>query len=190
MNVETLREKNQEFIKRMNEIDPDFFSKLQEGQKPEFFMISCSDSRVSPSVITGMPLGKMLIHRNVANQVSHDDESLATGLYYALHYLKVSYIIIIGHTGCGGIDAAWNEYEDEEMKSWLSHIQDSLPRKGDGACSSKSLATHNVLAQVENMKSHPVYLEHGHNVPVIGMVFDLTNGELQFVTSEMIKAIN
>ncbi|WP_257009721.1 carbonic anhydrase [Evansella halocellulosilytica] len=185
MTADILKQRNREFVKHMNEVDPDFFSKLKEGQSPDFFILSCSDSRVSPTTITGMTLGSMFIHRNVANQVNHRDDSFSTGLYFALHYLKVSYIIIIGHTGCGGVEAAWGESKDEKLQPWLSHIQESLPmEEKNKSFSSRDLSIQNVLSQVENMKNHPIYMEHGQGIPVIGMVFNLGTGELEYVTEE------
>ncbi|MGX4670367.1 carbonic anhydrase [Cerasibacillus sp. JNUCC 74] len=105
MDEMNLIKNNEDFIRKMQEEDPDFFRHLQQGQHPEFFVLACSDSRVSPSAISQMKLGNMFIHRNIANQVSNNDDSFSAGLYYALVHLKVSHIIIKGHTECGGIHA-------------------------------------------------------------------------------------
>ncbi|THG88660.1 carbonate dehydratase, partial [Alkalihalobacillus alcalophilus ATCC 27647 = CGMCC 1.3604] len=110
-----LRKKNEEFIQRIKEQDPTFFDELKKGQTPEFFVLSCSDSRVSPSVITQMPLGHMFVHRNIANQVVTEDESFSASLYYALKHLKVKKIVIKGHTDCGGVKAAWLENDEQEL---------------------------------------------------------------------------
>nr|WP_276541065.1 carbonic anhydrase [Salipaludibacillus agaradhaerens] len=62
-----------------------------------------------------MPLGRMFIHRNIANQVSTHDESFSAGLYYALTHLKVKSILVEGHTDCGGVKAAWHGNGEENL---------------------------------------------------------------------------
>ena len=55
--TEKLIHGNQEFVERMLQEDPDYFNHLKQGQNPEIFLLACCDSRVSPSIITGMPRG-------------------------------------------------------------------------------------------------------------------------------------
>jgi carbonic anhydrase len=177
-----LRERNAEFIKAIKENDPCFFDKLKEGQTPEFFVLSCSDSRVSPSIITKMPLGHMFIHRNIANQVIANDESFSASLYYSLKHLKVKKIIIQGHTECGGIKAAWENNNEPELKGWLDCVREGLPHIESPAISMEELSKLNVQSQVERVLQHPVYLKYGEDVAVIGSLFHVESGELEPVT--------
>ncbi len=177
-----IRKMNEQFIKSIRGNDPDYFEKLKQGQTPEFFVVACSDSRVCPSVIMQMPLGKMFIHRNIANQVNVDDESFTASLYYALVHLKVEKIIIEGHTDCGGVKAAWNEVGDVELAGWLNKIKAGLPEKNEQCTLTlDELAKENLLKQVENVKNHPVYIRHGLNVEVLAALFHVESGELEWV---------
>lgn len=106
--------RNENFVETLEQIDPDYFQNLSQGQHPHCFMLACSDSQVSPSVVTQAPLGTMFVHRNIANQVNSDDESLNAGLYYALTRLHVNKVIVKGPTGCGGIAAAADGLTDPE----------------------------------------------------------------------------
>ncbi|MDT8862210.1 hypothetical protein N0O92_18530 [Alkalihalobacillus sp. MEB130] len=57
-----LRKRNEEFKRKIKDYDSTFFDELKKGQAPQFFVLFCSDSRVSPSVVTQMPLGHMCDH--------------------------------------------------------------------------------------------------------------------------------
>ncbi|WP_173917555.1 carbonic anhydrase [Halobacillus sp. Marseille-Q1614] len=175
-----LVEGNQLFSSKILEQDPAYFEDLQAGQSPDYFVISCSDSRVSPSVISNSPLGTMFVHRNIANQVRKDDDSLAASLYYALVHLKVKKIIIKGHTGCGGVAAAQGGNEEPHLKGWIKGIKEGFSSQGYSADNDlQELVKANVKAQVEQMKNHPVYKEYGGNTEVAGYLFDLGSGKLE-----------
>ncbi|WP_216828494.1 carbonic anhydrase [Alkalihalobacterium elongatum] len=178
-----LKKMNKEFVRKIKETDPAFFEELKKGQTPEFFVLSCSDSRVSPSVITQMPLGHMFVHRNIANQVDIKDESFSASLYYALKHLNVKKILIKGHTDCGGVKAAWAGLNDEELQGWLLNIQDSLPQnKNEKEVSMDELTKINILKQVARLKEHPIYIKYGTAVEIIGCLFHVESGELERVT--------
>jgi carbonic anhydrase len=177
---EVIEENNRQFVNRIKEEEPNYFDELKKGQHPDYFVLSCSDSRVSPSVITNMPLGHMFIHRNIANQVSTHDASFSAGLYYALAHLKVKFILVEGHTDCGGVKAAWQGNDEGNLRTWLSYIRKSLPEKDEvNKLTEDNLAKINVLKQVENLKNHPVYKTHGQGVEIIGSLFHVESGELE-----------
>lgn len=177
-----LKRNNEKFIRRIKEEDPNYFENLKKGQTPEFFVLACSDSRVSPSVITQMPLGEMFIHRNIANQVGVSDESFSASLYYALVHLKIKKIIIKGHTDCGGVKAACNHVNDKELISWLSKIRGELTNiDRHEHLSLDELAKENVVNQMNNLKHHPIYLKYGQSVEILGALFHVDSGELEWV---------
>jgi carbonic anhydrase len=184
MELFELTKNNEEFIRKIKETDPDYFEKLKEGQTPEFFVIACSDSRVSPSVVTQLPLGAMFIHRNIGNQVNLNDESFTASLYYALVHLKVKKIVIKGHTDCGGIKAAWKGVEDLELSGWLNKIRTNLPVK-DINCklTLDELAKENLKSQMKNLETHPVYEKYGQDVEILGALFHVESGELEWVNT-------
>lgn len=169
----------------VEQVAPDLIEELSQGQQPGCFVIACSDSRVSPSVITQAPLGSMFVHRNIANQVAADDASLTAGLYYAIKKLGVKKIVVKGHTGCGGIAAAvGGEPPVPELEGWLSGIRQSLAptlaAKND--LSADELARANVLEQVRRLQEHPVYKAHGQGVAIEGYLYHLGSGRLELVT--------
>jgi carbonic anhydrase len=104
--------------------DPDFFTRLEHLQSPEFLWIGCSDSRVPANEITGTQPGEIFVHRNIANMVVHTDLNLLAVLEYAVHHLKVKHIIICGHYGCGGVKAAMTNHNLGIINKWLRNIKD------------------------------------------------------------------
>ncbi|MFT3846057.1 MAG: carbonic anhydrase [Lacibacter sp.] len=105
--------------------DPAFFDRLAHLQTPEFLWIGCSDSRVPANEITGTQPGEIFVHRNIANLVIHTDVNLLSVLEYAVTYLKVKHVIVCGHYGCGGINAAMSNRDYKQvLNMWLRYIKD------------------------------------------------------------------
>ncbi|TCT03256.1 carbonic anhydrase [Aquabacter spiritensis] len=99
------------FRARFYEEAPSLMRRLvDKGQAPATLMISCSDSRVDPAILSGAKPGELFVVRNVANLVPAyrpDDGLHGTGaaIEYAVRDLKVDHIIVLGHAHCGGIKA-------------------------------------------------------------------------------------
>lgn len=105
--------------------DPNFFSRLEKIQQPEFLWIGCSDSRVPANQITGTLPGELFVHRNVANLVVNTDVNLLAVLDYAVNHLKVKDVIVCGHYGCGGVKAATTNHDYKlVLNMWLRNIKD------------------------------------------------------------------
>ena len=115
---------NREWLESKNEKDEEFFKKYLSVQNPEFFYIGCSDSRVPANMITGLDVGDLFVHRNIANMVSNNDLNIMSLIQYAVEHLKVKHIIVCGHYGCGGITAAMEEQQHGLLDNWLRHIRD------------------------------------------------------------------
>ena len=178
-----LLKQNESFVQSVEEHE-EWFRALTKGQSPDVFMLACSDSRVSPSIITNAPLGTVFIHRNIANQIDLEDKSFAASLYYALHVLKVKEVAVKGHTNCGGIQAACAGVQDEEIANWLDNVQDAIESKQqEGERDLDELAKHNVLQQVERLKNHPVYQKYGENAHICGYLYHMETGQLEKLTS-------
>ena len=106
LDLEKLLLNNRNWADQKNKDDPEFFKKISKGQSPQFLYIGCSDSRVATNEITGLQLGDLFVHRNVANLVVASDLNFLSVLTYAVEHLKVKHILVTGHYDCGGIRAA------------------------------------------------------------------------------------
>ncbi len=143
-----------------------------EGQRPREMVISCCDSRVHVTSIFGAESGEFFIHRNIANLVpayepdgNHHGTSAA--VEYAVTVLKVSHIIVMGHSNCGGVRGCYDMCEGqapelEETSSfigrWLDILRpgyDGLPTSGSQEARIRALEKRAVLVSLENLVSFP-----------------------------------
>ncbi len=122
---EKLLRENKAWAKEKIEDDPQYFNRLAHLQTPEFLWIGCSDSRVPANEITGTQPGEIFVHRNIANVVDNTDVNLLSVLEYAVNQLKVKHVIVCGHYGCGGIQAATSNHDyNQVLNMWLRNIKD------------------------------------------------------------------
>jgi len=119
-----LLERNRAWAARLRVHHPDFFVELAEQQAPRYLWIGCSDSRVPATDITDLKPGEIFVHRNVANVVVHTDLNCLSVLQYAVEALKVEHVIVVGHYGCGGVQAAYAGKPLGLIDNWLRHVQD------------------------------------------------------------------
>jgi len=121
---EQLFANNRSWVAERNAVDPGFFGRLAQGQTPRYLFIGCSDSRVNANEITGTQTGEMFIHRNIANVVVHTDMNLMSVLQFAVEVLQVEHVIVCGHYGCGGVQAALEHRYHGLIDKWLRNIKD------------------------------------------------------------------
>lgn len=116
-------ENNKKWVENKLELDPQYFKRLASGQKPPLLWIGCADSRVPANEIIGAQPGEVFVHRNIANMVIHTDMSMLSVLDYAVNVLKVKHVIVCGHYGCGGIEAAMTNKSIGLIDNWIRHIK-------------------------------------------------------------------
>ena len=176
---------NRAWSQRMQEIDPQFFSRLSQLQSPEYLWIGCSDSRVPANQIVGLLPGEVFVHRNVANVVVHTDLNCLSVIQFAVEALKVKHIMVVGHYGCGGVKAALHDERIGLADIWLRHVQDVRDKHLADVQVLSEEAQHdrlcelNVLEQVANVcQTHLVrdaWLR-GQPLTVHGWIYGLKDG--------------
>lgn len=119
-----LLENNKKWVKTKLDLNPDYFNKLSQGQQPPLLWIGCADSRVPANEIIGAEPGEVFVHRNIANMVIHTDMNMLSVLDYAVNILKVKHVIVCGHYGCGGVNAAMTNQSVGLIDNWIRHIKD------------------------------------------------------------------
>jgi carbonic anhydrase len=122
---ESLLEGNKKWVAATLAEDPNYFERLSAGQKPPVLWIGCSDSRVPANQITNTLPGDIFVHRNIANVVVHTDMNMLSVLDYAINVLEVEHVIVCGHYGCGGVQAALGNKQFGIIDNWLRNIKDT-----------------------------------------------------------------
>jgi carbonic anhydrase len=119
-----LFENNRRWVADMNAKHPGFFQKLCRQQTPDYLWIGCADSRVPANEIVGLLPGELFVHRNVSNVVALDDPNCLSVIQYAVDVLHVRHIIVCGHYGCGGVEAALENRSFGLSDHWIRHVGD------------------------------------------------------------------
>lgn len=178
------------------------FAALQQGQSPKVLIIGCSDSRVDPALLTGCAPGELFVMRNVANLVppcEHDNHhhGVSAALEYAVCHLEVERIIVLGHSGCGGIGALmhgipndrpaefigpWVKIAERAKEKVLLELPDKDPAKQSRACEQAA-----ILVSLENLLSFPWIRERVEASKLLlhGWYFDISIGQLYSYSPEV-----
>ena len=186
--LQELLDSNRRWAKKMEVARPGFFTGLLQQQAPQYLWIGCADSRVPANDLVDLAPGELFVHRNVANVVVHSDLNCLSVIQFATDVLKVKHIIVVGHSGCGGVVAALENRRIGLADNWIRHVQDvrnrhaawleTLPaaRRVDALCEL------NVVEQALNVCQTTVVQEawqRGQELVVHGWVYGLQNGLLQ-----------
>lgn len=173
------------------------FARLALGQSPDTLFIGCSDSRVAPNLFASTDPGDLFVCRNVANlvppckpdHVISGEESVAAIIEFAVLVLKVSDIIVCGHSECGGMQATLRGREQvasPNLREWLRNAEPSLFRfhKGErfsqGQTDVNQLGRINVVQQIEHVKTYPCVQQRlqAGTLAVHGWWFDIARAEV------------
>lgn len=172
----------------------EFFEKLVAGQHPMALFITCSDSRISPNLITQTRPGDLFILRNAGNIVppygaaSHGGE--AATIEFALSVLKIPDVIVCGHSHCGAMTALLGDPAGLDdlpaTRTWLDNAEATrrIIREKyqhlEGQARLTACVEENVLVQLENLRTHPVVAAGlaRKAVNLHGWVYKLETGEV------------
>jgi carbonic anhydrase len=168
--------------------DPGFFAGLAERQSPEYLWIGCSDSRVPANQIVDLPPGDVFVHRNVANVVVHTDLNCLSVLQFAVDVLGVKHVIVCGHYGCGGVNAALTGERHGLIDNWLRHVVDVAEKHERELASLAAdaqlsrLCELNVVEQALNVCQTTIVgdaWQRGQDLTVHGLIYGLADGILR-----------
>lgn len=170
----------------------ELFERLAKGQSPDALFITCSDSRISPNLITQTDPGELFIVRNAGNIVPPYGAVCggeAATIEFGVAGLGVKDIIVCGHSLCGAMDALLNREKTADMPAlaaWLAHAEATrrIIRESYGHLHGPALLTatveENVLVQIENLRTHPVVasrLAKG-TLNIHGWVYKIETGQV------------
>ena len=186
--LQELFDSNRLWAQRTEAREPGFFTRLLGQQAPQYLWIGCSDSRVPANELVGLLPGELFVHRNVANVVVHSDLNCLSVIQFAIDMLQVKHIIVVGHSGCGGVRAALTDTRIGLADNWLRHVQDVRDKHGAWLATVAdnrrvdALCELNVLEQSLNACKTTVVQDawaRQQEVVVHGWVYGLHNGLLK-----------
>jgi carbonic anhydrase len=171
------------------------FHELAKGQDPRILFITCADSRVVPEMITQTEPGELFVSRNIGNIVPGYGEMMggvSAVIEYAVVALKVSDIIICGHSDCGAMKGLLvcddpTAPQMPAVTNWLrnAHAARSIvevTRPGlDGPEKVQALVEQNVLVQLQHLRTHPSVagrMAEG-SLSLHGWVYDIEAGQIR-----------
>lgn len=183
-----LLEANRAWAAAMQQEDPRFFSRLVSQQRPEYLWIGCSDSRVPANQIVNLMPGEVFVHRNIANLVHTSDINCLAVIQFAVEVLNVKHIILCGHYGCGGVQAAIDDNSHGLVDYWVwsikltykrhRHWLDHLPAERHPAI----LCELNVIEQVSTLSCNRVIQQAwaaGNPLQVHSWIYGIHDGLLR-----------
>ncbi|KAL8710736.1 MAG: hypothetical protein Q9220_004754 [cf. Caloplaca sp. 1 TL-2023] len=182
-------EQNKSWHAHTNEKNPELHAKNAKGQAPPILWLGCSDSRCPETTLMDAQPGDIFVHRNIANILTPHDMSSNAVIYFAVNALKVSHVVVCGHTSCGGAAAALGPNKiGGVMDAWLmplrelrSGLQASGKFEGkDDKEKSLILVEANVRRGVDVVRQNAEVVKamEDRGLTVHGVVYDVATGKL------------
>jgi carbonic anhydrase len=160
-------------------------------QTPFAAVLGCSDSRVPTEIIYDQRAGDLFVIRVAGNIV---EAGTLGSIEYAIRHLKTRVVVVMGHEGCGAVQAAMldeaqRSFESQYVQFLLDRIVPSvskLPRIRDPKARMREAVIANVRRQVHELKQNPVVLEAVQNkeTAVIGAYYEISSGAVDFFETE------
>lgn len=169
-----------------------------EGQRPRTMVISCCDSRVEPAALFTAEPGDLFMVRNVASLVPPHQETdrhyhgTSAAIEYAVRALKVSHLLVIGHSQCGGVEACYNGCaggggldESDYIGAWINMLLPAYQHvermeDTDRETRLRAMEKRGVVTSLDNLKTFPFVAEavEAGNLRLHGAWFDIATGGL------------
>jgi carbonic anhydrase len=180
--------RNVAWSSEMSHLEPGFFDRLKQGQRPRVLWVGCSDSRVPAETITHSDPGALFVHRNIANLFDPADDNVGSVLEYGVSVLQVEDIVVCGHYGCGGVLAALGppapalprvSRRIAPLRALACRHEAELDALPAGAARGDRLAEINVRAQVAAIRSSEIIRGASRPPRVHGWIFGLRDGRIK-----------
>lgn len=187
--LKPLLDNNRRWAASISQHNPEHFQSLAKQHAPKYLWIGCSDARMPANELVGLAPGEVFVHRNIANLVNSSDMNVLSVIEYAVQVLKVEHIIVNGHYGCGGVNAALSPNSAPDMvEHWIrpikkyylraKHKLEHLSHKEQ----SDRICEINVIEQVRNICHIPVVQQAWKDqqpLSIHGFIYDIQNGHLR-----------
>jgi len=169
------------------------------GQHPEAMIISCSDSRVDPETIFGAKPGELYVARNIANlvppyEIGGGFHGVSTAIEFGVVNLGVKRIIVLGHSGCGGVKAALDQSkaiqtEAKFISRWMSMLDGARLRvlashqMRPERDKLRALEKEGIKTSIANLRTFPFIIEREERrrLSLHGSYFDIATGTLSIL---------
>ena len=183
--------------RKFKKYEDKFLDLVKNGQKAKVLFIACSDSRVDPVLITNSDPGDLFVLRNIGNFVppfspDNDYHATAAGVEYATHVLKVTDIIICGHSHCGAINSLYQDIDSINLlhvKRWLDlgaeakkHVENRISSEASQEEKLELTEKVSVVFQMKNILSYPQVKQRvdSGKLSIRGWYYKLETGELEY----------
>ena len=172
------------------------YTELENGQNPETLFITCSDSRISPNLITQTDPGEIFVIRNAGNIVPKPgtgELAVEGTIEYAVQVLKVKHIVVCGHAKCGAVGGLLDLDSLETLpavRDWVKKSSAVLDKIADCDEESKmgEAIKANVMLQLDHLMEYDYVAKavNSGELELHGLVYDFGCGEVDFLTDDEI----
>ena len=173
--------------------EAEFFKELGKNQSPDVLFFTCSDSRVDPNLITQSKPGELFIVKSVGNIVPPNETMrkktcTAAAIEFAIMKLKVTDVVVCGHSDCGALKALWSDEKElsdmPNLKDWVStasEVKDAVMQHShDPSYKARIEMTEKkyIIQQLDNLKTYPLIAEavDEEKLRLHGWYYDIATG--------------
>jgi carbonic anhydrase len=189
--IELLRKGNERFIQNLK-INRNLLQQMNEtseSQHPFAVIISCMDSRTSAELVFDQGLGDIFSIRIAGNVINED---ILGSTEFGCHAVGAKIVLVLGHTGCGAIKGAVQKVELGHLHFVTNKIRRCIPAivklepgiNDDHLC--EKVTKENVLQGISDLRSGSsilATLEHKGDIKIVGGLYDISSGRVEFFDS-------
>ena len=189
MSIDLIRDGVRRFRTEVFPKHRETYQNLKEKQQPFALFLTCGDSRIDPSLLTGTEPGQIFVERTPGNIVPVYDDTASVGvsasIEYAIAALGVAHVIVCGHSACGAMDGLLHPEHLKEMPAtarWLRYAQPALEKLGTGSADRLARLTKlNVIEQMRHLPTHPAVQEklRAGQLRIHGWYYEIHTGTVE-----------